>query len=69
MGATPKHKRSKSKRNSTRASNRFDKLLTKFKKIKKYGGNLVGASKDGGIHPSHRVSDTDKSFKKRVVNL
>lgn len=68
MGATPKHKRSKSKRNSTRSSNRFDKLLTKFKKIKKKGGSLVGKTKDG-IHPSHRVSKTDKTFKERIVNL
>lgn len=69
MAATPKHKRSASKRNSTRSSNRFDKLLTKFKKIKKYGGNLVGVSNGGIIHPSHKVSKAFKSFKQRVVNL
>lgn len=68
MGATPKHKRSKSKRNSARASDRFDKLLTKFKKVKKQGGSVINATK-AGIHPSHRVSELETSYKGRKVTL
>lgn len=68
MGATPKHKRSKSKRNSARASDRYDKLLTRFKKTKKQGGSVVNGSKSG-IHPSHRVSGLETSYKGRKVTL
>ena len=46
MAATPKHRRSSSKARSTRASNRYDKLLNKFRHIKKHGGTFLMLLKD-----------------------
>ncbi len=66
MAATPKHRRSASKKRSTRASNRYDVLLTKARKIKKLGGNLVAEVK--GIKkfsPSHMVTKNNPEYKGR----
>ncbi len=56
MAATMKHRRSKSKRNSTRSSNRYDKLLTKFKKIKKQGGKTLAKTSTNKFVPPHTVT-------------
>ncbi|MCS7317890.1 MAG: hypothetical protein NZZ41_06265 [Candidatus Dojkabacteria bacterium] len=41
MAATPKHRRSSSKARSTKASNRYDKTLWKFKVMQKKGGTFL----------------------------
>ena len=59
MAPTMKHRRSASKRKSTRASNRYDKLLSKFKKMKKYGGLKFHKN----YAPSHKVSEENVEYK------
>lgn len=49
MAATPKHRRSRSKARSTKASNRYDQLLNKFRKIKKKGGTFLIKNKSESI--------------------
>lgn len=57
MAATMKHRRSARKRNMTRSADRYDKTLTKFKKIKRYGGNALAVSSySKKLAPAHRVS-------------
>jgi ribosomal protein L32 len=64
MAATPKHRRSSSKARSTRASNRYDVTLTKFKKMKKKGGKSFTVSKETGLAGlSHRVSKDNPTYK------
>ncbi len=58
-----KHRRSSSKRDKTRGSNRYDKLLTKFKTIKKNGGSFLAKSKiSGELVPAHRVSKDNNEY-------
>ncbi len=54
-----KHRRSASKRKSSRGSNRYDKVLTKFKKMKKLGGKSTASNKA----PSHRVTKENPVYK------
>ncbi len=70
MAATPKHRRSSSKRRSTKASNRYDVTLTKFRKIKKKGGKVVHLSKETGkMVPSHMVTPDSPIYKGiKVIN-
>jgi ribosomal protein L32 len=70
MGATPKRRRSSSKRRSTMGSNRYDKVLTKMKKIKKFGGSFLVRSKTTGkLSPAHRVSKENPEYKgKQIIN-
>lgn len=63
MAATPKHRRSSSKRRSTRASNRYDVVLTKAKKVKKNGGKLLSAKAGKSLVPSHRVTKANPTYK------
>lgn len=64
MAATPKHRRSSSKRRSTRASNRYDVVLNKFRKMKKKGGKVVHLSKETGKYvPSHMVTPDSPTYK------
>lgn len=64
MAATPKHRRSSSKKMSTRASQRYDVLLAKARKIKKFGGKLVQVSKENGkFFKSHRISENNPTHK------
>lgn len=64
MAATPKHRRSSSKKRSTRASNRYDVVLTKFRKIKKKGGTVVHLSTETGkFVPSHMVTPDSPTYK------
>jgi len=66
MAATPKHRRSASKKRSTRASNRYDVLLNKARVVKKNGGAIVHKdAKTGVIHPSHTVSKENPEYKGR----
>lgn len=63
MAATMKHRRSKSKRNKTRGSERYDKVLRKFKIIKKKGGSFLSRSKvTGELVPAHRVSKNNSEY-------
>lgn len=63
MAATMKHRRSASKRRKTRGSNRYDKVLTRAKKIKKYGGSFLAKSKvSGKVAPAHRVSKRNSEY-------
>lgn len=70
MAATPKHRRSASKARSTRASQRYDVTLTKFKKMKKKGGKSYVISKETGMASlSHRVSKDNPTYKGvKVIN-
>lgn len=70
MAATPKRRRSKAKQRSTRGADRYDKLLTKFKKMKKFGGSFLSKSKTTKkLAPSHRVSDNNPEYNSvKVVN-
>lgn len=64
MAATPKHRRSSQKKRSTRASNRYDVVLTKSRKTKKFGGKLVSFNKElNKFAPSHRVSKENPEYK------
>jgi ribosomal protein L32 len=64
MAATPKHRRSSSKRRSTKASNRYDVTLTKFRKMKKKGGKVVHLSSETGkMVPSHMVTKDNPTYK------
>ena len=70
MAATMKHRRSKSKQRKTRGSERYDKLLRKFKKLKKKGGSFLIKSKiTGELTLSHRVSKKNPEYNSvKVVN-
>lgn len=64
MAATPKHRRSRQKRRSTRASDRYDVVLTKARKTKKKGGKLVTLNKKTGAYsPSHMVTKENPEYK------
>ncbi|GAB4284901.1 MAG: hypothetical protein Kow0081_2390 [Candidatus Dojkabacteria bacterium] len=64
MAATMKHRRSKSKRDKTRGDHRYDKVLRKFKKIKKLGGSMLVRSKiTGELVPAHKVSNDNPEYK------
>mgnify|MGYP003465506861 CR=1 FL=1 len=64
MAATPKHRRSSSKKGSTRASNRYDKVLTKSKTIKKRGGKFLAvSSQTGKYYPAHTVCEDNPEYK------
>lgn len=64
MAATMKHRRSASKRKKTRGADRYDKTLTKFKRIKKAGGKALVLSKfSNKLVPSHRVSKDHPVYK------
>jgi hypothetical protein len=64
MGAAPKHRRSASKRNSTRGSNRYDSTLTRAKTVKRNGGKFLAKSKvTGKFAPAHRVSAENPEYK------
>lgn len=64
MAATPKRRRSSSKRDSTRGADRYDKTYTKSKKMKKKGGSFLSKSKaTGKWAPSHRVSKDNPEYK------
>lgn len=66
MAATPKHRRSASKKRSTRASNRYDVLLNKARVVKKNGGQLVHKEKSTGkISPAHMVTKDNPEYKGR----
>lgn len=64
MAPTMKHRRSKQKRKHKRGSNRYDKLLTKFKTMKSKGGSFLTKAKDSGemVLP-HRVSNKNQEYK------
>jgi ribosomal protein L32 len=51
-------------------SNRYDKVLTKMKKIKKFGGSFLVRSKTTGkLSPAHRVSKENPEYKgKQIIN-
>jgi ribosomal protein L32 len=64
MAATMKHRRSASKRNSTRGADRYDKALTKAKKIAKKGGSfLVKVKTSKSFVPSHTVCEDNPTYK------
>lgn len=63
MAATPKRRRSTSKRGHARGANRYDKWLTKYKKIKKKGGSFLSKSKSTSkLVPSHKVSKDNPDY-------
>jgi len=70
MAATMKHRRSASKRKKTRGDHRYDKILRKLKKIKKFGGSFLVESKETGeLVPAHRVSKDNTEYKSvKVIN-
>lgn len=61
MAATMKHRRSKSKRNKTRGSNRYDIVLTKAKKIKKFGGAFLSKAGNAFV-PPHMVTPENPEY-------
>jgi len=64
MAATPKHRRSSSKKRSTQASNRYDVVLNKFRKIKKKGGKVVTLSTETGkFVPPHMVTPDSPEYR------
>ncbi len=64
MAATPKHRRSSQKRRTTRASNRYDVVLNKFRKTKKNGGKLVSFDKSTNKYkPSHMATKENPEYK------
>lgn len=64
MAATPKHRRSSSKKRSTRASNRYDVALTKSRTIKRKGGKHLSSKNSLGVLvPSHRVTSENPEYK------
>ncbi len=64
MAATPKHRRSSSKRRSTMASNRYDVELNKHRVIKKKGGKRLQLSKESGkLVPPHIVTPDSPTYK------
>jgi len=64
MAATPKHRRSSSKRRSTQASNRYDVVLNKFRKMKRKGGKVVKLSSETGkFVPPHMVTPDSPTYK------
>lgn len=67
MAATMKHRRSSSKRDKARGSNRYDKTLTKFKKMKKKGGRFVSKRIDGKTIVSHRVTAENPVYKNTKI--
>lgn len=70
MAATMKTKRSARRRKTTRGSDRYDVVLKKFKKTKKFGGKLVNKTKGGKLyHPSHMVTPENPTYKGiKVIN-
>lgn len=70
MAATPKHRRSSSKRRSTMASNRYDVELNKHRVIRKNGGSRLQVSKETGLLvPPHMVTPESPSYKgKKIIN-
>ncbi|BCX13872.1 MAG: hypothetical protein KatS3mg085_404 [Candidatus Dojkabacteria bacterium] len=69
MAATMKHRRSSSKRKSTRGADRYDKLLKKFKKLRKYGGTFLIKAKNNVKVPPHRVTKLNPEHKGvKVIN-
>jgi hypothetical protein len=56
MAATPKHRRSSRRRRTTQASNRYDVVLNKARKMKKNGGSLSKS-------PSHMVTPENPTYK------
>lgn len=70
MAATPKHRRSASKARSTRASDRYDVVIKKFRKIKKLGGSVTFVSKESGkLALPHRVSKENNTYKgNKIIN-
>jgi ribosomal protein S19 len=64
MTATMKHRRSSSKRGSARGADRYDKLLKKIKKMKKYGGSFfVKIAGKNVITLPHRVTKDNPEYK------
>ena len=64
MAATPKHRRSSSKKRSTMASNRYDVTLNKLRKMKRKGGSVVHLSAETGkMVPSHMVTPENPTYK------
>ncbi len=70
MAATPKHRRSSSKRRSTMASNRYDVELNKHRVIKKNGGTrLTLSAETGKLVPPHMVTPDSPTYKGvKVIN-
>jgi len=69
MAATPKHRRSSSKAASTKASNRYDKLLNKFRSIKKHGGNFLMLLRDksGKLISKNRIHKDNTVHKEKQI--
>jgi len=63
MAATMKHRRSASKSKMTKAADRYDVQLKKYKKIKKKGGSPVVKLGAKNYHPAHRVSKENPEYK------
>jgi len=63
MAATPKHRRSAQKARKTKASDRYDKLITLARKVKKFGGMLFHVNKLGHPYKSHIVSKNNSTYK------
>ncbi|MDQ6985153.1 MAG: hypothetical protein Q9M91_01235 [Candidatus Dojkabacteria bacterium] len=64
MAATMKHRRSSRRRKTTRGADRYDAVLTKFKKIKKFGGSPVIKLRKGvKATLSHRVTKENPTYK------
>lgn len=70
MAATPKHRRSSSKRRSTMASNRYDVELNKHRVIKKKGGKRLQLSQETGkLVPPHMVTPDRPTYRGiKVIN-
>jgi ribosomal protein L32 len=68
MAATPKHRRSAQKARTTRASDRYDVVLKKFRKIKKLGGSVTSISKETGkLTLPHRVTKESNVYKGKEI--
>lgn len=68
MAATPKHRRSARKARTTKASDRYDVVLKKFRKMKKKGGTIAVVSKETGkLTLPHRVSKENNVYKGRKI--
>ncbi len=63
MAATMKHRRSARRRKTTRGAERYDVVLRKFKKIKKFGGSFLVKSKvSKKLVPPHKASKNNAVY-------
>ena len=68
MAATPKHRRSAQKARTTKAADRYDVVIKKYRKMKKNGGTIAFVSKETGkLTLPHTVSKENNVYKGKKI--